>query len=94
MPDMSKLEKSSPDRSMPEKSMPDRSIWSFDGSIWNAACSFCSSTVNREDMSKPPDWLFWLSASSLKVLPVKTSTSGLARWALTIGLAAASSMIW
>ena len=79
---------------MPEKSRPDRSICILLGSIWKAAESLDSSTVNREDMSKPPDWLFWLSASSLKVLPVNTSTSGLARWALTIGLAAASSMVW
>ena len=74
--------------------MPDRSIWSLLGSIWKAAESLDSSTVNREDMSKPPDWLCWLSASSLKVFPVKTSTSGLARWALTMGLAVASSIIW
>ena len=93
-PDMSRLEKSRPEKSMPEKSRPDWSICILLGSIWKAAESLDSSTVNREDMSKPPDWLFWLSASSLKVLPVNTSTSGLARWALTIGLAAASSMIW
>ena len=43
---------------MPEKSRPDRSICILSGSIWKAAESLDSSTVNREDMSKPPDWLF------------------------------------
>ena len=43
---------------MPEKSRPDRSICIFEGSIWKAAESLDSSTVNREDMSKPLDWLF------------------------------------
>ena len=43
---------------MPEKSRPDRSICILLGSIWKAAESLDSSTVNREDMSKPPDWLF------------------------------------
>ena len=57
-PDMSRFEKSRPERSMPEKSRPDRSICIFEGSIWKAAESLDSSMVNREDMSKPPDWLF------------------------------------
>ena len=43
---------------MPEKSRPDRSICILSGSIWKAAESLDSSMVNREDMSKPPDWLF------------------------------------
>ena len=55
MPDMSRVEKSMLDRSMPEKSMADRSICILSGSIWKAADSLVSSTVNREDMSKPPD---------------------------------------
>ena len=60
------------------------SLCSFDGSIWNAAPSLPSSTLNREDTSKPDALSSWPSASSLKVLPVNTSMVGEAIWSLTI----------
>ena len=77
---------------MPDRSSPDRSSSTWEGSIWKAERIFSVSTVNSEDRSislaDAPE------ASSAKVRPVRTSTSGRAIWSWTTAEAAAWSMTW
>lgn len=91
-PNISGLERSRPDRSGSEKSRPNRSIYISSGPIWRAMEGLGLSTVDRGDISKSPDWFFWLSVSSLEALLMKTLMSSLVHWVLTIGLTTASSV--